>query len=273
MLFKYIIIAIIEGITEFLPISSTGHMIIGSAILGITPDEFSKFFMVCIQLGAILAVVILYWKRFFQSMDFYFKLIVAFIPAVIFGVLFNDTIDEMLESVLTVSISMFIGGIILLFIDRVFKKSEENKTKNVSYLNSIIIGMFQVISMIPGVSRSAATIIGGLTQKLNRKQAAEFSFLLAVPTMAAATLKKVYDFYKDWHQSNPDVSIKLMFNKDQVLYLFVGNIVAFIVAYFVIKGFISYLNKYGFKAFGVYRIIVGSVLIILLLLKVPLNII
>ena len=254
-----IVLGIIEGLTEFLPISSTGHMIIGTAILGIQPDDFVKMFTVNIQFGAILSVVVLYWKKFFQSLQFYYKLIIAFIPAAIFGVLLDKYIDELLGSVEAVALALLLGGIILLFIDKLFAANEKEPEKDISYQSALKIGFFQVISMIPGVSRSGATIIGGLTQKLNRKQAAEFSFFLAVPTMAAATCFKLLKNYKLIDASN----IKL---------LLIGNAVAFVVAIIAIKAFIGILNKHGFKWFGIYRIIIGAVIIILLALKINLAI-
>lgn len=250
-----LILAIIEGLTEFLPISSTGHMIIGSSIMGIASDPFVKLFTICIQLGAILSVVVLYFKRFFKTFDFYIKLVVAFIPAAIFGVLLSDKIDAMLESPLTVAVSLVIGGVILLFVDKWFAKSSITEEKDINYLTALKIGFFQCLAMIPGVSRSGATIVGGMSQKLTRKAAAEFSFFLAVPTMFAATGKKLLDFYKEGHS----------FSKDQLEILAFGNIVAFIIALLAIKSFIGYLNKNGFKLFGWYRIIVGLVIIILLL--------
>lgn len=255
-LIQAIILAIIEGITEFLPVSSTGHMIIGSSIMGIQQDDFVKLFTVAIQFGAILSVLVLYFKRFFKTIDFYLKLIVAFIPAAIFGVLFSKKIDQLLESPMTVAISLVIGGIVLLFVDNIFKENKEDNADNIKYPTAFIIGLFQCIAMIPGVSRSAATIIGGMSQKLTRKAAAEFSFFLAVPTMFAATAKKMYDFYKDHGAS---------FNGEQIKLLAIGNVVAFIVALIAIKSFITFLTKHGFKVFGIYRIIVGGIIIILLL--------
>ena len=247
-----IILAIIEGVTEFLPISSTGHMIIGSSIMGIAHDPFTKLFTVAIQLGAIVSVIVLYWKRFFQTLDFYFKLLVAFIPAVVFGILFNDYIDTLLENVVVVGITLFLGGIVFLFLDKLF--NNEGKTDAPpSYTSALKIGLFQVIAMIPGVSRSAATIIGGLTQNMTRKAAAEFSFFLAVPTMFAATAKKMYDYYKDG----------IAFESSQINLLIIGNIVAFIVAMIAIKSFIGFLTKHGFKVFGYYRIAVGLTILIL----------
>jgi undecaprenyl-diphosphatase len=252
-----IIIAIVEGITEFLPVSSTGHMIITQKLLGIEPDSFVKLFTVNIQFGAILSVIILYWKRFFQTFDFYLKLFVAFLPAAIIGFLLSNYIDQMLESVLVVAISLVLGGVFLLFIDSWFKRPSENQ--KISFKNALIIGFFQVIAMIPGVSRSAATIIGGLTQKLNRKNATEFSFFLAVPTMFAASAFEMLKTYKTIQPQHISV-------------LIIGNIVAFVVAMVAIKGFISFLTKYGFKVFGYYRIILGTIILILLAIGIDLNI-
>lgn len=253
--FQAFILALIEGLTEFLPVSSTGHMIIGSSVMGIESDPFVKLFTICIQLGAILSVVVLYFKRFFKSINFYIKLIVAFIPAAVFGLLLSDTIDKMLESPLTVGISLVIGGVILLFVDRWFSKSTIDSEEDINYLTALKIGFMQCIAMIPGVSRSGATIVGGMSQKLSRKAAAEFSFFLAVPTMFAATGKKLLDFYQEGHQITADQWQVLAF----------GNVVAFIVALLAIKSFIGYLNKNGFRIFGWYRIIVGLVIIILIL--------
>lgn len=248
-----IVLAIIEGITEFLPVSSTGHMIIASSVMGIASNDFVKLFTVAIQLGAILSVVVLYFKRFFQTVDFYLKLIVAFIPAAIFGLLFSKKIDELLESALTVGIMLFVGGIILLFVDKWFNKTDVKEEKEIDYLTALKIGFFQCIAMIPGVSRSAATIVGGMSQKLSRKAAAEFSFFLAVPTMFAATAKKLLDFYKDGH----------VFTGEEIKLLAIGNVVAFIVALLAIKTFITFLERRGFQLFGWYRIVVGGVIIIL----------
>ena len=260
--FDAIILAIVEGLTEFLPVSSTGHMIIASSLLGIESDSFTKTFTVAIQLGAIVSVLVLYWKRFFQSFNFYFKLLVAFIPAMVFGLLFNDQIDALLENVIVVAISLIAGGILFLFIDKLFNQ-ESQSTESVSYRSAFIIGTFQVIAMIPGVSRSAATIIGGLTQKLNKKTAAEFSFFLAVPTMLAATGYKLLRFYLDGNT----------FGQEQITTLMIGNVVAFVVALLAIKSFISYLTKHGFKVFGYYRIILGSIILILYWLGIDLQIV
>ena len=253
--FQAIILAVIEGLTEFLPVSSTGHMIIGSSFMGIASDPFVKLFTVAIQLGAILSVVVLYFKRFFKSINFYIKLVVAFIPAAVFGLLLSKKIDELLESPMAVGISLLVGGIILLFVDKWFDKPTINEEEEVNYLTALKIGFFQCIAMIPGVSRSGATIVGGMTQKLSRKVAAEFSFFLAVPTMFAATAKKLLDFYQDGHT----------ITQEQTNLLIIGNVVAFIVALLAIKSFIGYLNKHGFKMFGWYRIVAGLIIIILLM--------
>jgi len=262
-----IILALIEGITEYLPVSSTGHMIIASSFMHIANDDFTKLFTIAIQLGAILAVVVLYWKRFFQSIDFYLKLLVAFIPAVVLGLLFNDVIDELLESPLVVAISLILGGFILLKVDDWFKSNEdlvENEKEHnyVSYKTALKIGFFQCLAMIPGTSRSGATIVGGMTQKLNRKTAAEFSFFLAVPTMFGATAKKLFDYY------NAGFSL----SSTQINYLLLGNLIAFIVAMLAIKLFIDYLTKKGFKIFGYYRIIVGLAILLIHFFIYPLTI-
>ena len=249
-----VVLAIIEGITEFLPISSTGHMIIASSFFGIAHDDFTKLFTVVIQLGAILSVVVLYFKRFFQTLDFYFKLFVAFLPAVVFGLLFSKKIDALLENPITVAVSLVLGGIILLKVDDWFAPREEAQTtKEISYSTALKIGLFQCLAMIPGVSRSGASIIGGMSQKLSRKTAAEFSFFLAVPTMLGATVKKCYDYYKDG----------FVLSHDQVNLLIIGNVIAFIVAMLAIKSFIGYLSKHGFKMFGYYRIIAGLAILII----------
>ena len=258
-LLETIILAVIEGITEYLPVSSTGHMIIASSFMRIATDDFTKLFTIVIQLGAILSVVVLYWKRFFQSVDFYFKLLVAFIPAVVLGLLLNDVIDSLLESPVTVAISLIIGGFILLKVDDWFKENEvydaENPTAHteISYMTALKIGFFQCLAMIPGTSRSGASIVGGMTQKINRKVAAEFSFFLAVPTMFGATAYKIYKYYK----------AGFVLSADQVNYLIIGNIVAFVVALIAIKSFIDYLSKKGFKIFGYYRIVLGIALLVI----------
>ena len=258
-----IILAIIEGITEFLPVSSTGHMIVASSVMGIAGDEFTKLFTIAIQLGAILSVVVLYYKKFIQSFDFYKKLLIAFIPAAIFGKLLNDYIDALLENVIVVAISLFLGGIILIFVDKWFAKSETEGEEIPSDASAFKIGLFQCIAMIPGVSRSAASIIGGLTQKLSRKAAAEFSFFLAVPTMFAATVYKLYKYFKTG----------ATFSSEQINLFILGNILAFIVAMIAIKSFIGFLNKNGFKLFGYYRIALGLIILIVHFFVHPLMII
>ena len=256
-----IIIAIVEGLTEFLPVSSTGHMVITSSLMGIQSDHFTKLFEVVIQLGAILSVMVLYWKRFLQSFDIYIKLAVAFAPAAVFGLLFYKHIKEILEKPLVIATILLLGGIILLFVDKWFAKNEmiDNSKSEITYKNAFVIGCFQVLSMIfPGLSRAAATIIGGLTQQLNRQRAAEFSFLLAVPTMAAASLKEGYEYYKDTKAGLIDP-----LSNEQVWTLVLGNVVAFVVALIAIKTFISFLTKNGFKVFGWYRIAIGLLILIL----------
>ena len=266
-----IIIAIVEGLTEFLPVSSTGHMIIAQNLLGVESTEFVKAFTFIIQFGAILSVVVLYWKRFFQlnhtpapegagcvkrflhTFDFYWKLFVAFIPAAVLGLLFSDAIDAMLESVGVVAVMLVLGGIFMLFCDRIFNKGNEDTP--FTEKRSFMVGLFQCISMIPGVSRSMATIVGGMSQGLTRKAAAEFSFFLAVPTMFGATLYKVYKILKTG-------GMEMIM--DNMTTLIVGNAVAFIVAMLAIKGFIKYVQKYGFKAFGWYRIIVGGLILVMM---------
>jgi undecaprenyl-diphosphatase len=248
-----IIIAIVEGITEFLPISSTGHMIITSSIMGIRDETFTKTFEIAIQLGAIVAVVVLYWRKFFDfaRWRFYIKLIVAVIPALVLGFLLSNKIDALLDSPRVVAISMVVGGIILLFVDNIFNVHTIQQEENISYGRALVIGFWQCLAMIPGVSRSAASIVGGMQQKLTRKLAAEFSFYLAVPTMIAATGYKLLKEYKNIHTHE----IKL---------LALGNVVAFIVAMLAIKFFIGFLQKHGFKIFGMYRIIAGIVLLLLI---------
>jgi undecaprenyl-diphosphatase len=250
-LLQSIILAIVEGLTEFLPVSSTGHMIIASSMMGIESDPFVKLFTVAIQLGAILSVVVLYWKRFFQSFDFYLKIGVAFIPSVIAGLFFKEYIDALLERVDVVGYTLLLGGVFFLFMDKIFK--DENADQTVTFPKAFKIGLFQVIAMVPGVSRSAATIIGGLSQKLTRKNAAEFSFFLAVPTMFAATVLSIYNFYTDgFTLSSGEINI-----------LIIGNIAAFIVAMVAIKSFITFLTKHGFSVFGYYRIAVGLTILVL----------
>lgn len=251
-----IIIAIVEGITEFIPISSTAHMRITENLLGLSnTDKFIEVFTVAIQLGAIISVVVLYWKKFFdfKRLIFYVKLLVAVIPALIFGKLFKDQIDTILETPWIIAIIMLAGGIVLLFVDNWFTKPTINDEKQISLLTSFKIGLFQCLSILfPGLSRSAATIIGGMSLKLSRSVAAEFSFFLAVPTMLAATVYTLYKYTKE----------NGAFTREQINLLALGNIVAFIVALIAIKFFIAFLKKYGFRIWGVYRIIVGIILLI-----------
>ncbi|MFT5884984.1 MAG: undecaprenyl-diphosphatase [Arcticibacterium sp.] len=256
-----IILAIIEGITEYLPVSSTGHMIIASSFMGIDNQDFTKIFEVQIQFGAILSVVVLYWRRFLQSFEFYYKLLVAFLPAAVIGLLLNDYIDMLLENVIVVAVMLVLGGIVLVFIDKVFEGKPQKE--DVSYPTALKIGFYQCIAMIPGVSRSAASIIGGMTQGLSRKSAAEFSFFLAVPTMFAASAYKMLKGYMDG---------ALAFSSDEIKLLAVGNIVAFLVALAAIKFFISFLQKYGFKIFGYYRIALGLLILSMIAMGYDLSI-
>jgi undecaprenyl-diphosphatase len=260
-LVEAIILAIVEGITEFLPISSTGHMVATSTLMGISHHEFTKLFTVAIQLGAILSVIVLYWRRFIQSFDFYFKLFVGFIPAVIFGLIFSDVIDQLLENAMVVAVMLIAGGIFFLFVDKLFDEKKAVVESMPDYKKSFIIGLFQCIAMIPGVSRSAATIIGGLSQRLTRKAAAEFSFFLAVPTMLAATAKKLFDYYQS--------GVSLTHNEIKILC--VGNVVAFLVAMIAIKTFIAFLTRHGFKLFGYYRIVAGIAILVMVILGIQLH--
>lgn len=256
-LLQAIILAIIEGLTEFLPVSSTGHMIIGSSAMGIASQPFVKVFTVCIQFGAILSVVVLYWKRFFQSFGFYVKLLVAFLPAAFFGLLFKKHIDALLENIVVVAVALIVGGIVFILLDDFFKQRRQRETsvdQDVTLPRALGIGFFQVVSMVPGVSRSAATIFGGLANGLSPTTAAEFSFFLAVPTMFAATCKSLWDFIRE---------DGLALNREEIMLLTVGNVVAFLVAMAAIRYFIRFLTNHGFKWFGYYRIVVGVALLIL----------
>lgn len=263
-IFHAIILAIVEGLTEFLPVSSTGHMILTAAILGIEKDPVVKVFEVAIQFGAILAVVALYFKRFLKSFQFYIILLAGFIPTAVLGLLLKKKIDQLLENVTVVASSLLLGGVVLLFIDRLFPggDKEDEEDKEVDYRTAALIGFFQSISMVPGVSRSAATIIGGLSQGLSRRKAAEFSFFLAVPTMFAATAKSLWDEREI-----------LLSSLDNLWILLLGNVIAFIVAYLAMDKFVGYLTRHGFKVFGYYRIAVGALILILLQMGVPLDII
>lgn len=279
-IFESIIIAIVEGLTEFLPVSSTGHMIITQGLLGVESDAFVKAFTVIIQFGAILSVVVLYWKRFFRlntepapegagalkrlvhKFDFYWKLLVAFVPAAVIGLLFSDKIDEMLESVTVVAVMLVVGGVFMLFCDKIFNRgSDETK---LTERRALYIGLFQCIAMIPGVSRSMATIVGGMAQKLTRKAAAEFSFFLAVPTMCAASGYKMLKLLLS------DEGLQLL--TDNLGVLIIGNIVAFVVALLAMKWFVAFLTKYGFKVFGVYRIVAGGLILVLMACGVSLTV-
>ncbi|SOD15448.1 undecaprenyl-diphosphate phosphatase [Pedobacter xixiisoli] len=250
-----IILAIIEGLTEFLPVSSTGHMIIGTALMNMEPTPFVKLFTIVIQLGTILSVLVLYFKRFFKSLNFYYKLVVAAIPASILGIVLNDFIDSLLESPLMVAVMLVVGGVILLFVDKWFNKPQIDNSDEISYKQSFIIGLYQCLALIPGTSRSASTIVGGMTQNLTRKAAAEFSFFLAIPMMLGASVIKLYKFLKEGHT----------FSGEEINMLVIGNVVGFIVAIIAIKTFINILTKHGFKAFGWYRIVVGLIILVLLL--------
>lgn len=270
------ILAIVEGLTEFIPVSSTGHMILTEAALKMQRSALTNAYIVNIQFGAILSVFFLYWRRFFQSFDFYFKLFVAFIPAAVLGLLLNEQIDQLLSSVTTVAVSLIVGGIALIITDYVFKKQIEDaysdadkelvrvtdefgiehkeyqlKQLNVSWLQAFIIGCFQCIAMIPGISRSAATIIGGLTQKLNIKRAAEFSFFLGVPTVFAASAFKLYKSYDVI--KGTDIEMFLL-----------GNLISFVVGMLAIKFFIDLITRYGLKLFGFYRIALGILILVLM---------
>ena len=262
-----IVLAVVEGLTEFLPISSTGHMIITSSLLGIQKDEFTKLFEVSIQFGAILAVVVLYWRKFFEfkRWQFYVKLIIGVLPALILGYLFSDKIDALLESPTTVAITMLVGGIILLFIDNLFKVHTIESDDQITFPKAFLVGCWQVIAMIPGVSRSAASIIGGMQQKFTRHLAAEFSFFIAVPTMLAASCYTI--FLKTWdngYVKRKGYEIIMQTNENMISFV-VGNLVAFVVAMLAIRFFINYLKIYGFRAFGFYRILGGIILLIIIL--------
>ena len=277
-IFQSVVIAIVEGLTEFLPVSSTGHMIITQEILGVESTTFVKAFTFIIQFGAILSVVCLYWKRFFRlkevpegkkgfeaflaRYDFYWKLFLGFLPAAALGLLLSDFIDAMLENVAVVAVMLVLGGVLMLFVDKWFAKNEK-RSAAMTERRSIMIGLYQCISMVPGVSRSMATIVGGMQQGLSRKDAAEFSFFLAVPTMFGASVYKMWSL-----MSEPDSMQQL---SDNWVVLVVGMVVAFIVAMAAIKLFISYVTKYGFKAFGWYRILVGGAIIVMLLSGISLE--
>ncbi|HXO74097.1 MAG TPA: undecaprenyl-diphosphate phosphatase [Puia sp.] len=253
-----IILAIVEGLTEFLPISSTAHMKFTNPIIGVSSTPFSDMFEIVIQLAAILAVVVVYYKKFFDfsRLAFYIKLIIAVIPAIIFGALLKKHIDAALSNLYIIACIMIGGGVLFLFIDKAFKAPKIDDERQVSNATAFKIGCFQVLSiLLPGLSRSAATIIGGMSQSLTRKAAAEFSFFLAVPTMLAASVKSLWDVHKE----NPDV-----LTKDNITLLGISSIITFIVAIIVIRFFIGFLQKHGFKVWGYYRIVIGMVMLLLL---------
>ena len=261
-IFHALILALVEGLTEFLPVSSTAHLLFTEELLGIQQTDYVKMFTVSIQFGAILAVVVAYWKRFFINIQwtFYRVLAIAVIPALVLGKLFDDKIESVFEKPLIIAVVLILGGVVLLFIDRIFSKQAQRKDQEVSIRNGLLIGLWQCLAMMPGVSRSAASIIGGMQQGLNRKSAAEFSFFLAVPTMAAVTLYSV--FLKDWcYNGHEAKGIEMIFNStENTLVFLIGNVASFIVAFIAIKSFISFLQKYGFKVWGIYRIVVGVIL-------------
>jgi undecaprenyl-diphosphatase len=281
-----VILAIIEGLTEFLPVSSTAHMKFANPLIGEGGSTFREMFEVVVQLAAILAVVVLYWRRFFdfKKLGLYIKLFIALIPAVVCGVLLKKYIDTKLGNLTFIACVMITGGIVLLFIDRFFKNPVIHDTDNVNYTKSFVIGCFQVLSIVfPGLSRSAATIIGGLSQKLDRKTAAEFSFFLAVPTMLAASVKSFVDACKanyiemnhisaqdaetmkfHLHDTLGKENLAQLFTHDNIMALAVGCIVSFVVALLAIRFFIGYLQKHGFQLFGYYRIILGIAVLALI---------
>ena len=253
-----IILAIVEGLTEFLPVSSTAHMKFTNPLIGVQSTPFSDMFEIVIQLAAILAVVVVYFRKFFDfsRLNFYTKLIIAVIPALIFGALLKKHIDNILGSLYAISIIMIVGGIIFLFVDKWFRNPTITSESHVSNGVAFRIGCFQVLSILfPGLSRSASTIIGGMSQGLTRKAAAEFSFFLAVPTMLAASAKSFWDLHKE----HPDA-----LSKDNLVILGIASLVTFIVSIIVIRGFIGFLQKYGFKVWGYYRIFIGVVILLLL---------
>ena len=260
-----IILAIVEGLTEFLPISSTGHMALVSAFMGIEKNDFTKLFIENIQFGTILSVIVLYWRKFFDfsKLQLYVKLIIAFIPAAVLGILFKKHIDAMIGTPVFIASTMFIGGIILIFVDNWFKNPTVESEEKVTNKNALVIGLFQVLAVVfPGLSRSASTIIGGMQQKLTRKAAAEFSFFLAVPTLAGAFAKSLWDAHKE----TPE-----LLSGHNLGILALGNLIGLVVAIFAIKGFIAFLTKNGFKVFGYYRVIVGAIILALIIFGVDLS--
>ncbi len=264
-LLQAVIIAIVEGLTEYLPISSTAHMGFTAALMGMEETEYLKMFQVSIQFGAILSIVVLYWKKFFdfKNLSFYIKLACAVIPALVLGYLLDDKIEAVLGNQIAISSVLVLGGIVLLFVDKWFKNPVIHDEKQISIKKAVTIGFWQCLAMMPGTSRSAASIIGGMTQGLSRKAAAEFSFFLAVPTMLAVTVYSV--FVKTWGQGteNAQKGYEMIFSSQENINVFIiGNLVAFIVALVAVKTFISVLTKYGFRLWGWYRIIIGIGLLI-----------
>ena len=262
-----LILALVEGLTEFLPVSSTAHLLFTEELAGIQQTEFVKMFTVSIQFGAILAVVVAYWQRFFKKIQwvFYSTLAIAVIPALVLGKIFDEAIEDVFEKPIIIAVVLILGGVVLLFVDRIFNQSNQLQYQEVSIKKGVIIGFWQCLAMMPGVSRSAASIIGGMQQGLNRKSAAEFSFFLAVPTMAAVTLYSV--LLKTWCVSGVQTKgyEMILSSKENLTIFILGNVASFIVAFIAIKSFISFLQKYGFKIWGIYRIVVGVVLLLLFL--------
>lgn len=259
--FQAVLIAIVEGLTEYLPVSSTAHMIFTSSFFGIQEDDFVKLFQVSIQFGAILAVVVLYWKKFFdfRKINFYVKLACAVIPALVLGKIFDDKIDAVLGNPIPIAIVLIIGGIVLLFIDGRFHSPTVANEEDITIKKAVTIGFWQCLAMMPGTSRSAASIIGGMQQGLTRETAAEFSFFLAVPTMLAVTTYSL--FLKTYETSQLKGYELLTQSSDNLKMFLVGNVVAFIVSIIAIKFFIGIIKKYGFKPWGYYRIVAGVILL------------
>jgi len=260
-LLQAILIAIVEGLTEYLPVSSTAHMIFTSSYFGIQEDDFVKLFQVSIQFGAILAVVFLYWRKFFDfsKFNFYIKLAAAVIPALILGKLFDDKIDAVLGNPIPIAIVLILGGIILLFVDSRFQNPTVVSEEEITIKKAVMIGFWQCLAMMPGTSRSAASIIGGMQQGLTRATAAEFSFFLAVPTMLAVT---VYSLFLKTYEVTQLKGYELLLQGDNIKLFLIGNVIAFIVAVLAIKLFIEVIKKYGFKPWGYYRIVAGVILLL-----------
>ena len=266
--FQAIIIAIIEGLTEFLPVSSTAHMIFTGALFGIQENDFVQMYQVSIQFGAILAVVVLFWKKFFDfsNINFYFKLGLAVVPALILGFLFDDYIEAVLEKPIPIAITLILGGVVLLLIDNFYQLKSKNyslieKEEDLSYSKALVVGFWQCLAMMPGTSRSAASIIGGMQQGFSKKLAAEFSFFLAVPTMLAVTVYSV--LLKKWNYKGVEMKgYEMITEADNLILFLIGNFVAFLVAIIAIKSFIGLIQRYGFKIWGWYRIIVGIIFLV-----------